>query len=71
MMLSQLQASLVAKLILVNQELINRNKSVTDLGKGLPDEEKTKLILNRHTEHLEEFNSYLETELARITGQKE
>jgi hypothetical protein len=67
-MLSQLQASLVAKLILVNEELSSRWKNISALGSDLPNSDDARAVLDSGTEHLEEFNSILQSELARITG---
>lgn len=67
-MLSQLQASLVAKLILVNEELSSRWKNISALGSDLPNSEDVRAVLGSGAEHLEEFNSILQSELARITG---
>lgn len=66
--LSELQASLIAKLFLVNQELITRYKNVTDLSTKLPGSENARTVLSDSTDHLEKVNTFLQAELARITG---
>lgn len=66
--LSELQASLIAKLFLVNQELISRYRNVTDLSSKLPGSEKARNVLSDSADHLEKVNTFLQAELARITG---
>jgi hypothetical protein len=66
--LSELQASLIAKLFLVNQELISRYKNVTDLSSGLPGSANARTVLSDSADHLEKVNTFLQAELARITG---
>lgn len=68
--LSELQASLIAKLFLVNQELVHRYKNVTDLSSGLPGSENARTILSDSADHLEKVNTFLQAELARITGKQ-
>lgn len=70
-MLSHLQASLVAKLILVNEELISRWVSVATLGSDIPNTEGAQATLQSGAAHLKEFNTMLEEELARIVGNTE
>ena len=67
-MLSQLQACLVAKLILVNQELSSRWKNISALGSDLANSDDARAVLDSGAEHLEEFNSLLQSELVRIRG---
>jgi len=67
-MLSQLQASLIAKLILVNEELSSRWKNISAFGSGLPNSADARAVLDNGAKHLEELNSILQSELARITG---
>ena len=66
--LSELQASLIAKLFLVNQELISRYRNVTDLSSKLPGSENARTVLSESADHLEQVNTFLQAELARITG---
>jgi len=66
--LSHLQASLVAKLILVNEELINRYTNIVDLSNDLPDSRKSRAVLKKGAERLQGFNNILEIELAHISG---
>lgn len=66
--LSELQASLIAKLYLVNQELIDRYTNVSKLGSGLPNSEGAIEALTASAGHLENVNTFLRTELARITN---
>ena len=67
-MLSQLQASLIAKLMLVNKELIHRYVNIVDLSGDLPDTGKSRAVLKSGAKRLQEFNCILETELAHILG---
>ena len=69
--LSELQLSLIAKLFLVNQELINRFRNVTDLGSTLPDSENAIAVLTARSDHLEKVNSFLQSELALLKGTKD
>ena len=66
--LNDLQASLIAKLFLVNQELIARYRNVTDLSSGLPKSEAAVNVLTDSADHLEQVNTFLQAELSRITG---
>ena len=68
--LTELQASLIAKLFLVNQELILRFRNVTDLGTGLPKSEDALAVLSDSADHLDKVNTFLKAELARITGKE-
>ena len=65
-LLSQLQGSLVAKLLLVNQELISRYRSVMSLSQDLPESKANRDVLSKSADRLEKFNEILESELARI-----
>jgi len=67
-MLSHLQASLVAKLVLVNEELISRYKNITHLGSDLPNSSGARSVLTDSANHLDKINELLQSELARITG---
>ena len=66
--LFELQASLIAKLFLVNQELISRYRKVTDLSSNLPGSENARTVQSDRVDHLENVNTFLQAELARITG---
>lgn len=66
-MLSNLQASLVAKLILVNEELIQRYKNITDLSSNLSNSDDARSVLSDGAKHLEQVNAILKHELVRIT----
>ena len=66
-MLSTLQGSLVAKLIIVNEELRRRWQSVADLSEDLPNSGASRAVLASGAARLERFNAFLETELAEIT----
>jgi len=63
-MLSQLQVSLVAKLILVNKELISRCKNASALGSNFPNTEAARAVLETGAVDLEKFNSILYSEYA-------
>ncbi len=67
-MLSHLQASLVAKLILVNEELHRRYESLAGLSEEVPGSEKSQNVLEQGAVRLEAFNVYLNEELNRIVG---
>lgn len=69
--LGDLQASLIAKLFLVNQELISRYRNVTDLSSGLPRSEDAVTVLSDSADHLEQVNTFLQAELVRITGKRQ
>jgi hypothetical protein len=69
--LSELQTSLIAKLFLVNQELISRLKNVTNLGSTLPDSENAMAVLTDRSDHLEKVNSFLQSELSLLTGKND
>ncbi len=69
--LSELQASLIAKLFLVNQELISRYRNVTDLSSTIPGSEDARTVIEDSADHLEKVNTFLQAELARITGKGE
>ncbi len=66
--LNELQTSLIAKLFLVNQELIVRYKSITDFDPGLPQSEDAIATIKASVDHLENVNAFLQAEIARITG---
>jgi hypothetical protein len=68
--LSELQVSLIAKLFLVNQELISRYTNVTDLSSGIPGSANARTILSDSADHLKKVNTFLQAELARITGKQ-
>ena len=67
-MLSHLQASLVAKLIPVNEELRRRYENISALSGEIPASEKPRTALNQGATRLVEFNAYLNEELNRIVG---
>jgi hypothetical protein len=69
--LSELQMSLIAKLFLVNQELIFRLKNVTNLGSTLPDSDNAMAALSDRSDHLEKVNSFLQSELALLSDKKD
>jgi len=66
-MLSVLQGSLVAKLMLVNKELHHRYQSIADLSAGLQDSDASRSVLLKSAERLVQFNAFLEAELVHIT----
>ncbi len=66
--LKDLQTSLIAKLFLVNQELIARYKNITDLDPGIPQSEDAITTIKAGVDHLENVNTFLQAEIARITG---
>jgi hypothetical protein len=66
--LSQLQASLIGRLILVNEEPRSRWKNISALGSELPNSDDARAVLDSGAEHIKKFNSFLQSELARITG---
>ena len=66
-LLAHLQASLLAKLILVNEEMHNRYRKVLDSGES----GNSRKVLADGAHSLASFNKYLENELARITGKRE
>lgn len=68
--LTELQTSLIAKLFLVNQELIWRFRNVTELGTGLPKSKGALAVLSDSADHLVKVNTFLKAELARITGKE-
>ena len=68
--LSALQASCIAKLVLVNEELISRYKNVAEMGSDIPKAEDTKGHLIEIAEHLKNMNTILNLELSRITGEQ-
>ena len=67
-MLSLLQASLIAKLIVTNQELQTRYERLADLSKDSDSAEHLTNTFVKGTSHLTQFNEHLSKELARITG---
>ena len=67
-MLSQLQASLTAKLILVNNEMGARYEAVITLDQDNPKTVNARTVLKEGIQHLNEFNIYLDSKLARIEG---
>ena len=67
-MLSHLQASLVAKLILVNDELHRRYENLSGLSEEVAGSEKSRNVFQQGAVSLEAFNVYLNEELKRITG---
>ena len=66
-MLSHLQASLVAKLVLVHDELLARNRKLIELSGGLDKVEKPQAALAKEADHVEQLNDILKFELKRIT----
>jgi hypothetical protein len=68
--LSHLQASLVAKLMLVNLEIFSRYRRISDISAGLPDSNGSISTLTKSADHLEQINIVLNSELGRITGRK-
>lgn len=68
--LTELQTSLIAKLFLVNQELILRFRNVTELGTNLPKSDGAMAVLADSADHLDKVNTFLKAELARITGKE-
>lgn len=66
--LSDLQTSLMAKLFLVNQELIFRYRQTADLSPNIPGTENAKTVITESVNHLEKVNAFLQAEIARITG---
>ena len=67
-MLSILQASLTAKLILVNKELLGRWQNIASLSDGVPDTESERMVLVEGVKWLQGFNLVLEHALAKIAG---
>lgn len=67
-LLSHLQAGLVAKLVLVNEELISRYKNIVELGSEIKNSENQITVLIEGAKHLENINLVLHSELIRITG---
>jgi hypothetical protein len=67
-MLSHLQASLMAKLILVNKELIARHRKLGVLAAGLTGAEDSRQVLLKAVARFEQLNAYLESELSQIAG---
>lgn len=67
-LLAHLQVSLVAKLVLVNKELMERYRSLGELGQEVPNTDNAREVLVQSADHLENFTAILETELARIQG---
>lgn len=68
--LSLLQASLIAKLIMVNDELQRRFRLVTDLSSEIKDTEDSREILSEGTREIAGFNDYLRDKLAKLLGKK-
>jgi hypothetical protein len=66
--LNELQTSLIAKLFLVNQELILRYKNITDLDPDLPQSDDAIALIAASMDHLEKVNAFLQAEIARLTG---
>jgi hypothetical protein len=64
--LSVLQKSLIAKLLLVNNELIKRYTTLIELSKGMADMEDGRKIFADDVARLIRLNMVLEDELARV-----
>lgn len=67
-LLSRLQASLIAKLILVHSEMEKRYRNLVSLSEGLPASDAPQTTLLRSADHLEQLNTILSAELSRISG---
>jgi hypothetical protein len=65
-LLSELQASLVEKLILVNEELSVRCENVVPEANDLPKSTEDCALLTKGTERLRWFNAVLKVELDHI-----
>lgn len=66
--LSILQASLMAKLLLVNDELQGRYRRLAELSEGLPDAEANASLFKSSTDELRGFNLIINQILAKSTG---
>ncbi len=58
-LLSRLQASLLAKLILVNNELMSRYRNLSELSDGLPDADTNASLFSKSADELRGFNLIL------------
>ncbi len=66
-LLSHLQASLIAKLILVNNELQSRFTKLAELSSGLDNVEDARKVMSDGADRLGRFNIILNLELERIS----
>lgn len=65
-MLSHLRASLLAKLVLVNKELIQRYRDLVEIGTSVAGTDEARHTLSKSADHLQAFGVSLEHELSRI-----
>ena len=63
-LLSHLQTSLIAKLILVNEEVIMRCRKLTELGRDLPKAKDSREFIALSADHTEKFNAILKDYLS-------
>lgn len=68
-LLSTLQVSLIAKLILVNDELKLRYQNISGLSSELPDVADSRQLLSESAARLSQINEVLRDELERATRQ--